>query len=58
MGGLCEERLGGSRREWGMRDGGMEMVGGDGSETRLVTKKKGEKIYDRYRCQPNPGLQG
>ena len=25
------------------KDGGVEMVGGDGSETGLVTKKKGKK---------------
>ena len=35
----------------------METIGGDGSETGLVMKKKG-KIDDRYRCQPYPGLQG
>ena len=36
----------------------METVGGDGSEMELVTKKKREKNYDRYRCQPHPVLQG
>ena len=30
---------------------------GDGVETGSVTKKK-EKIDDRYRCQPHPGLLG
>ena len=36
--------------EWRMRarDGGVETVGGDGSETGLVTKKKGKQINDRY----------
>ena len=28
----------------------METGGGDGNETGLVTKKKGEKINDCYRC--------
>lgn len=31
--------------------------GRDGSETGLLTKKKGEKIGNQYRCQPHPGLQ-
>ena len=42
----------------GTRDGGVETVGGDSSETGSVTKKKGKKIDDRYRCQPHPKLQG
>ena len=36
------------------------MIGGDGSETGLVMKKKkGNKIQQPiYRCQPHPRLQG
>ena len=61
MGGLRKERFGRSVRggEWRMRAryGGMETVGGDGSETRTVTKKKRKKSttgrsYRVYRqCQ-------
>ena len=36
--------------------GGIETVGGDGSETGSVMEKK--QIYNRHRCQPHPGLQG
>ena len=47
MGGLHEERFGGSGGvgEWRMRawDGGVDTVSGDGSETGLVMKKKGEQ---------------
>ena len=39
------------------RDGGVETVGGDGSETGAVTKKKKGRYDDQYRCQPHPGLQ-
>ena len=53
MGGPWEERFGGNGRgeSEGWRDGGMEMVVGDVSETR-------GKIKIEYRCQPHPGLPG
>ena len=40
------------------RDLGMETGGGEGGEAGLVMKKKGGGIDDRYRGQPQPGLQG
>ena len=36
----------------------VETIGGEGSKTGLVMKKKGKQINDRHRCQPHPGLQG
>ena len=45
MRGLYEERFGGSGRgvKNEMREGGLEMAGGDGNETGSVTKKKENK---------------
>ena len=59
----CAKRdLAGVGVEWRKRarNGGgvrVETVGGDGSETGLVTTKKGKIINDRYGCHPHPGLQ-
>ena len=36
----------------------METIGGDGSKTGLVMKKKGKQINDRYQCQPHPDYWG
>ena len=53
MGGLREESFGGSgERERGIKEVEKAM------KTGSVTKKKGKKIDDLYRCQPHPGLQG
>ena len=51
--------MGGSEeRERGMGEWrrAVEKGDGEGSETGSVTEEGGEKIDDRYRCQPHPGL--
>ena len=48
-------------REWRMRardGGGVEMSGGNGSETGSVTKEGKQTKNDQYRCQPHPRIQG
>ena len=42
------------------RDGGMETIGRDGSETGQLMKKKGKQKHRRpvIGCQPHQGLQG
>ena len=55
MGGLHEQIFGASGR--GLENERRMGGGRDGSETGLLTKKKGKKIGNQYRCQPHPGLQ-
>ena len=71
-GEIWQEWEGGESESEGWRGRGVNMVGGDDSETGLVTKKKGNKNrrpvsvpaspqttgIKRYRCQPHPRLQG
>ena len=38
-----------------MRDGGVEMGGGDSSEKGSGTEEEGD---NPYQCQPRPGLEG
>ena len=50
MGGQCEERFGEVEGSGDRGIEGIETGGADGSETGSVTKKKENKIADRYRC--------
>ena len=57
----CVERFCRSGREGRTRardGGGVNMVGGDDSETGLVTKKKGNKNRRPVSVPASPGLQG